>query len=146
MFNKLYKHCLDAKNRMRLPSKLRQGIVGDYYIVKGEGKWLDVLTQEQMDAKISELKKLPMHNVEIRKQIANVMGSILKVEEDVQFRFILPGNLKSHAGIDKDFVVIDGLFNIEVYSKEYWEAEIENSDMAILTEKLDEISKQDGNE
>ena len=48
MSGKNYSHQLDAKNRMRIPAKLREELGENYSITVGTGGCLYVYTEEQM--------------------------------------------------------------------------------------------------
>ena len=48
MSGKNYVHQLDAKNRMRIPAKLREELGSNYSITVGTGNCLLVYTEEQM--------------------------------------------------------------------------------------------------
>ena len=41
MFGKIYRHQLDAKNRMRIPAKLREELGENYTITKGTRSWTE---------------------------------------------------------------------------------------------------------
>ena len=137
-------HCLDNKNRMRLPQKFRESFEGKpYFVVKGDGEWLDVLDYEQVMAKVELMKKLPSHDVDIHYLIMNFMTSGLEVKEDAQSRFVLPLELREYAGITKDIYIVQGPNNIEIYSSEKWNANVKNVNMAHLRESLAKLEDEE---
>jgi len=57
MADRTYSHQLDAKNRMRIPAKLREELGESYFITIGTGGCLCVYTEEQMEKRIRKLQK-----------------------------------------------------------------------------------------
>ena len=55
---------------------------------------------------------------------------------------MIPANLRKHAQLKKDVVIIGVASRVEIWSKEVWESynEQTNADYETIAEKLDDIS------
>ncbi len=134
MSDKTYAHQLDAKNRMRIPAKLRDELGDNYYVTVGTGGCLCVYTEAQMqkvNAFLSDIN--PFDNAKL--QVARyIIHSTWHAEEDAQGRILLPQNLRQAAKIDKNILVFKGPNCIEIWGKEVWESYVSNVDFGSLAD------------
>ncbi len=137
MSDKTYAHQLDAKNRMRIPAKLRDELGESYYVTVGTGGCLCVYTEAQMkkvNAFLSDIN--PFDNAKL--QVARyIIHSTWHAEEDGQGRILLPQNLRQAARIDKNVLVFKGPNCIEIWSKEVWDSYVSNVDFGSLADLYD---------
>ncbi len=135
-----YNHQLDAKNRMRIPAKLRKELGDDeYYFAKGSDKCIYVFPKEVVEAQFEKLKEIKLSEVDKQKGLRAFAKSFVPAVEDGQGRVILPPELRAHAGMgkdDKDLVICGAVTRIEIWSKkvydEYFKGEDENYDKLIF--------------
>lgn len=123
-----YAHQLDAKNRIRIPNKLK-GETGKLIFSKGPDKRIFVYTEEaflELGKKISENTKLSDDRQ--RKALSVFYKSAFPVEADGQGRMILPTVLKDFAKIDRDLVICGAGNHIELWSKEVYDEYYKNED------------------
>ena len=66
MFIGEYQHAIDAKNRMIVPSKLREGLGNKFVITKGLDGCLYAYPMEEWTALEAKLKSLPLTNKDAR--------------------------------------------------------------------------------
>jgi MraZ protein len=124
MFTGTYFHSIDDKNRLRLPSKLRDGITGGYVLSEGDGRFLCIYTSEYAESlskKYSELALETMPAKERREaeaRIRDLFSTIDSVEEDKQGRFVVPALRVEFAGIKKNVVIIGANTRIELWAEE----------------------------
>ena len=97
MFIGVYKHQLDAKNRFRIPAKLKDELGSSYLVTKGGNGCLYVLPQKVTDKLMEEFSKINIFNLEEQKPMRMFFSSSAMVEEDVQGRALLPTELKDFA-------------------------------------------------
>ena len=94
MAGKNYSHQLDAKNRMRIPAKLREELGEGYYITVGTGNCLYVYDAEQMSKVKNSLKNVSAYRDKQLKAARFILYNTWEAEEDKQGRILLPENLR----------------------------------------------------
>ena len=120
MSGKNYAHQLDAKNRMRIPAKLREGLGENYCITVGSGGCLYDYTAEQMQQVKDSLKNLNRYRENQLKAARFILYNTWEAEEDKKCRILLTENLRKYAKIEKNVVVFNGPNCIEIWSEEVW--------------------------
>ena len=116
-----YNHQLDAKNRIRIPPKLKDKNGEKFYFSRGTSGCIFVLPEEDVVEKLQELRSIPMSDAERQKGVRAFTKSIVPADEDAQGRMIIPSALKSFAKITKDVVIIGNVTHIEVWAKEVYD-------------------------
>ena len=140
MFIGEYQHALDAKNRMIIPSKLRDNLGNKFVITKGLDGCLYIYPLKEWEVLEEKLKKLPLTNKDARAFVRFFFSGACEIELDKQGRGLIPQNLKEYAKIEKEIISIGVLTRIEVWSKEKWQ-EYNESDMDFdsIAEKMTEL-------
>lgn len=115
-----YRHSLDAKKRMRMPSKLKNEIGANFVVTKGVGKNLFVFSKQEFDVLYNKLKSLPIFDEAVQKPIRKFLASAFETDEDAQGRVILPKELCAFAGITKEIVVVGVGNRVEIWAEEVW--------------------------
>ncbi|EKY26954.1 division/cell wall cluster transcriptional repressor MraZ [Clostridium celatum] len=140
MFIGEYQHSLDNKNRIVVPSKLREELGEKFVITKGLDGCLYAYPQKEWIILEEKLKKLPLTNKEARAFVRFFFSGACEVETDKQGRGLIPLNLKEYAGIEKEIVSIGALTKVEIWSKEKWQAYNElNIDFNSIAEKMGDL-------
>lgn len=122
MFFGEYNYQLDEKNRLRVPSKLRNNFKSTYIITKGTNNSLFIFDKEYFEtAFLEKLNNVPTFDIASQRPIRALLSSSFEVEEDKQGRFVLPSNLKEYAGISKNIVFIGVGNRLELWSEENWQ-------------------------
>jgi len=139
MFIGEYEHTIDAKNRIIIPAKFREGLGDKFVITKGlEQGCLLVFSMEEWMNFEEKLKTLPFSSKEARTFSRYFFSSAIECEIDKQGRTVVSSNLKEYAKLEKDVVIIGVCSRVEIWSKEKWQ-EInndENLDMDDISEKM----------
>ena len=131
----LYRHSIDAKKRMRMPSKFKTVLGADFVITKGTKKNLFVFSNTQFSMLYEKMIDLPLFDEEAQDPIRKFLSSAYEAEEDTQGRFLLPKELVSFASITKNIVFVGVGNRVEIWAEELWEEEqnnSENADFSIL--------------
>lgn len=116
-----YDHQIDAKNRIRIPTKLR-GSEERLYFSKGTGGCIFVLYENEMNENLSKLREVKMTDLSKQRGLRSFTNSIKLVEMDQQGRFVIPPELINFAKINKDIKICGSGSRIEVWSKERYDA------------------------
>ncbi|MFX4261407.1 division/cell wall cluster transcriptional repressor MraZ [Pelotomaculum propionicicum] len=121
MFMSEYQHNIDAKGRLFIPARFREGLGDSFIITKGLDGCLFVYTRDEWDALEQKLKSLPFTRGDARAFVRFFFSGAAICEVDKQGRILIPGNLREYAGLEKDVVVIGVSTRVEIWAKEQWE-------------------------
>ena len=143
MAGKNYSHQLDAKNRMRIPAKLKEEIGEGYAIMVGAGGCLSVLTKKESDEMIEKLSKVSRFAPEAQNYIRKVMATHWDAVEDNQGRILIPEIIRKKAKIQKNIVILKNLSGIEIWAEEEWDKFInQEEDYDTMLAKLDTLMQE----
>lgn len=115
-------HTVDPKGRLILPAKFREELGEAFIITKGLDNCLFVYGKQEWALLEAKLKQLPMAKPEVRAFARFFFGGAAEVECDKQGRVLLPLNLREHASLDKDVVVLGVSNRAEIWSKSLWDS------------------------
>ncbi|QLY78339.1 division/cell wall cluster transcriptional repressor MraZ [Clostridium intestinale] len=140
MFIGEYNHGLDAKNRMIIPSKLREELGNKFILTKGLDGCLYAYPLNEWEILEEKLKSLPLTNKDARAFVRFFFSGATEIELDKQGRGLIPQNLLEYAKIEKEIVSIGVLTRVEIWSKDKWnEYNYENIDYDSLAEKMSDL-------
>ena len=140
MFIGEYQHSLDSKNRIVVPSKLREGLGEKFIISKGLDGCLYAYPIDEWQEFEEKLKNLPLTNRDARAFVRFFVAGATEVETDKQGRGLIPANLREYAGIEKEIVTIGALNKVEIWSKEKWESYNESDiDFDSIADKMGDL-------
>lgn len=133
-----YKHSLDAKKRIFIPSKFRDDLGDEFYITRKFDAYLSIYTADEWQAYVEKIEKLPESEaVEIQDFL---LGAAQKCTPDSSGRIILDEQLARHAGINKNVVFVGVGKQIRIWAEETWSEREQTRDFS----KMREIMKQYG--
>lgn len=144
MSGKNYAHQLDAKNRMRIPAKLREELGPNYSITIGTGGCLYVYTEEQMRQVKESLTAVNAYREKPLKAARYILYNTWQAEEDKQGRILLPDNLRRYAKIEKNIIVFKGPNCVEIWSEEVWNDYFNDVNFEDLANAMDELNSNGG--
>src|SRR3990167_1066985 len=117
-----YKHNLDPKKRLAVPSKFRKELDGGAVLTKGLDGCLFIFPLKNWAPFAEMLGGLSIGKQETRSFARLFLSGAVNVEFDSLGRILIPDNLKTYANLNKD-VVIAGLFNrLEIWKETRWNA------------------------
>ena len=136
-----YKHNLDAKKRLSIPSKFRKELGEGAVITRGLDNCLFVFPSEYWAKLAERLGNMPLVQQDSRAFARLLLSGAVEVDFDGLGRILVPEYLKTYAGLKK-VAVMAGLYSrLEIWDEEKWEnykANLEkNSDS--IAEKLREL-------
>lgn len=125
-----YSHNIDDKNRLIIPSKLRNELGSEAIITRGLDKCLFIYSKKEWEKITSDISSLPFTKSTARAFTRLLLSGASTTLFDKQGRINIPTSLINYAGIKKDCVIIGVNERIEVWDKEaydtYIEANIDN--------------------
>ena len=132
-----YRHTVDPKGRLFVPSKLREELGASFYLAMGVDTCLAVYPQESWDRFTEKFASLPVSK---SKAMRSLFANAVKCVPDSQVRIVLPQRLRKYADLGKDVVIIGVHDRAEIWSAERWNAEEEEmtpEKMAALMDSLE---------
>ena len=139
MFIGEYEHSVDAKGRVIMPAKLREDIGEKFILTKGLDGCLFAYSQTEWENFEEKLKTLPLTNKNARDFVRFFLSGAIECEIDKQGRFLIPGNLRNYAKLDKEIVIIGVGTRIEIWNKEEWLQSGENISADEIAENMDKL-------
>lgn len=141
MFMGEYQHTIDSKGRIIIPARFRDELGEKFVATKGLDNCLFIYPMDEWRKLEEALRKLPFTRRDTRAFVRFFFSGATECECDKQGRVLLPANLRSHAKLEKEAVILGVSSRVEIWSKEEWERY--NQEAAVsyedLAEHLDEI-------
>jgi len=135
-----FSHGMDKKNRIIIPSKLRDGLGEAFIMTKGLDSCLYIYPKNEWQTFEQKLKSLPLTDKNVRSFVRFFFSGANEMEPDKMGRVLIPQSLLSYAGIEGEVVSVGMMDRVEVWSKEKWEAYNESEmDMDAIAEKMNEL-------
>lgn len=128
MFMGEFQHSVDAKGRLIIPAKLRDGLGERFIATKGLDKCLFVFPQKEFEAISEKLRGLGMGTSAARAFNRLFFSGATECELDPQGRILLPANLREYAAIEKDCVIVGVENRVEIWAQERWASYSEEAD------------------
>ena len=135
MFGK-YKHTLDAKGRLFVPSKLREELGAAFYVAKAADACLTVYPEEEWQKVLDHCNALPSSKA---RAMRFFFANVVKCEPDKQGRFLLPDDLRKYAGIQQEVYFLGQAGRAEIWAAERYEEEEANVSAEELAALMEEI-------
>lgn len=115
-----YDHQIDAKNRIRIPSKLK-GDKDKLFFTKGTNGCLFVFYEEILFDKLAKIEQIAMGDKVGRKGARVFTKSVRQVDVDNQGRLMVPADLRIFAKLKKDIKICGAGDHIEIWAKEVFD-------------------------
>ena len=121
MFMGEYNHTIDAKGRLIVPSKFREQLGEEFVITKGLDGCLFVYSNEEWKKIEESFRDKPLTSKDARKFTRFFFAGACNCEVDKQGRILLPQNLRTLTGIQKDAALIGVGNRIELWEPAQFE-------------------------
>ena len=131
-----YEHSLDVKGRLILPAKIREDMGDKFIVTKGLDGCLFGFSQNEWTNFEEKLKTLPLTNKNARDFVRFFLSGATECEIDKQGRFLIAGNVREYANLEKDAIIIGVGTRIEIWNREKWKSY--NSDENISADEIAE--------
>lgn len=141
MFIGEYKHNLDDKGRMAVPSKFRKSLSGGAVVTRGLDNCLFLYPKKEWGEIAKKLSALPISQAKARAFARLMLAGAMDVQFDNQGRINLPEYLREFAGLKKKAVVAGLYDRLEIWDEANWDKfkiSVEK-DSANIAESLGEL-------
>ena len=112
---------LDAKGRIILPARFREGLAEGLVLTKGQDRCLVVWPRAEFDAYAEKLRANAQANAQVRAMTRVFFSSAFDESVDGQGRLTIPAVLRQYADLDRDLTVVGADTRIEIWSAPRWE-------------------------
>jgi transcriptional regulator MraZ len=120
-----YEATLDAKGRFLLPAGFKKQLseeAGNQFVInRGFEKCLTLYPMKSWEPIFAELGKLNDFDPKVREFRRYFMNGATVLELDSAGRLLVPSNLKEHAGLEKDIVLVAAMNKIEIWDKDKYQ-------------------------
>ncbi|MGN0823997.1 MAG: division/cell wall cluster transcriptional repressor MraZ [Candidatus Coproplasma sp.] len=137
-----YSHQLDAKNRMRIPAKLKKELGDEYYFCIGTNHCITVLSKAEAESQLEKLLSIRYSDLGKQKVLREIAKSFVQAVEDSQGRVVLPPELRRHAQLgkdDKELMICGAINRIEIWSKKVYDEYFSDSDEEDFDTRLSKL-------
>jgi MraZ protein len=141
MFMGEYRHSIDDKGRLIIPSRFREELGTTFVLTRGLDNCLFVYPLEEWKTLEMKLKTLPFTKADARAFTRFFFSGAAECEADKQGRVNIPNHLLQYANITKECVVIGVSNRVEIWSEQNWESYFAKSSGSFdeIAEKLAEL-------
>jgi len=138
-----YEATLDPKGRFLLPAALKKQIAeegNDQFIInRGFEKCLSLYPSKNWEPIFNEVSKLNDFDPKVRAFRRYFLNGATKMELDSAGRLLVPPNLKEHAGLEKDIVLVSAVNKIEIWDKIKYQQFFETFSPESFSDLADEV-------
>ncbi len=131
-----YRHSIDDKKRLIIPSKIRNAMGGTIVLTRGLDGCLFGYSEKDWNNIMEKLSTLPFTKADARNFTRFLTSGATLLEFDKQGRIIIPKFLSDYANLLHDVVIVGVIGRIEIWSKNAWEEFMNNN-----IERLSDISE-----
>ena len=131
-----YRHNIDLKGRVIIPSKVRMEMGDKIVITRGLDGCLFGYSEKSWDSIMEKLNTLPYTKRDARNFTRFMTSGAITLEFDKQGRVNIPNYLNQYAFLEKEVVIVGVINRIEIWSKDKWEEFMNNN-----VESLSDISE-----
>ena len=135
-----YRHNIDNKGRIIVPSKIREEMGGRIVITRGLDGCLFGYSEKTWESIMEKLNSLPFTKRDARNFTRFMTSGAITLEFDKQGRINIPSYLNNYASLIKEVVIIGVIDRIEIWSNDNWEKfmndNVESLNVGIACSKL----------
>jgi MraZ protein len=130
-----FRHTIDAKGRLIVPSRMRDEIAGDKVVLSW---WFEdciaIWSEEGWNEIEARLRAIGQSQAAARRVVRRIAGSAMAEEVDKQGRVMVPQTLRDEAGITRDALIVGSLTHGEIWDPTRYEQRNEQVDEGQLEE------------
>ena len=121
MFTGEYRHSVDEKGRMAVPSKFRSQLEDGAFVSRWIDSCLAIFPRNDWDALASRTAALPISDAGARTFSRFLFAGAFEVDLDRQGRMVIPASLRAWAGLESEAVVVGSRDHAEIWAPARWD-------------------------
>lgn len=122
-----YHHSIDEKNRLIIPSKLREELGSEFVVTRGLDRCLFVYPMEEWQKIVNKLSNLPFTKKDARDFSRFFLSGATISVFDKQGRINITSPLVKYANLNKDCVIIGVNERLEIWNSEDFDTFMNNN-------------------
>ncbi|MFM7838232.1 MAG: division/cell wall cluster transcriptional repressor MraZ [Chitinophagaceae bacterium] len=138
-----YEATIDSKGRFLLPVGLKKQLPGEkdhqFVISRGFEKCLTLYPMKSWEPIFSSLSELNDFDPKVREFRRYFLNGATIVEWDSAGRLLVPPNLKEHAELEKDIVLVAAMNKIEIWDKRKYQQFFESFSQESFSKLAQEV-------
>ena len=133
-----YQHAIDAKGRLIIPARFREELGEHFLVTRGLDRCLFVYSLDEWKTLEGKLKSLPLTQPNARAFVRFFFSGATECTVDRQGRILIPANLREHARLKREVMIIGVSNRAEIWAKEEWDRYVEQAEVSYdeIAEKL----------
>ncbi|MGD8530713.1 MAG: division/cell wall cluster transcriptional repressor MraZ [Syntrophobacterales bacterium] len=144
MFRGRSVHTLDAKGRIRIPTRFRDILKTRYedrFVITNLDRCLIAYPLQEWEIIEEKLGSLSLVRQDVKAFQRFFISGATECNFDKQGRILIPQTLREHASLEREVVLAGMLRSFEVWSKDLWDEEIKRAhdNFAEITTTLAEL-------
>ncbi|BAO06408.1 protein MraZ [Enterococcus pernyi] len=116
-----FRHNIDAKGRLIVPSKLREELGEQFVLTRGLDGCLFGYPMSEWNELESKLNDMPLAKKDARTFVRFFYSAATECELDKQGRINIPNTLRNYATITKECVIVGVSNRIEIWDEAKWQ-------------------------
>ena len=138
-----FNHSIDAKGRVIVPARFRDGLFGEEktecFVTKGLDGCLFVYDRDEWAGMEEKIAALPLSNPNARRFSRQFLSGAAPCEIDKQGRILLSAKLREHAKLTKDVVISGNLSNFEIWNPDRWKEVSDFGDESAISAQIEAL-------
>jgi MraZ protein len=130
MFRGRSLHTLDAKGRIRIPTRFRDILKTRYedrFVITNLDRCLVAYPLQEWEIIEEKLGSLSLVRQDVKAFQRFFISGATECNFDKQGRVLIPQTLREHASLEREVVLAGMLRSFEIWAKDYWDKEIKTA-------------------
>ncbi len=128
MFIGEYKHTIDSKNRITIPSKFQPQLAEGAVLTRGLDNCLFLFTMEEWKRVAEQIKEQSFTTANARAFSRLMLAGAMDVKLDSQGRILIPSYLSEYGKLNQKAVVAGLYDRLEIWDENAWEEYKKNTE------------------
>lgn len=143
-----YEATVDAKGRFLVPAGFKKQLpeqgAAQFVINRGFEKCLTLYPMQSWEPIFASISKLNDFDPKVREFRRYFLNGATILEMDTAGRLLVPPNLKEHAGIEKDIVLVSAVNKIEIWDKTKYQQFFESFSPDAFSQLAQQVMSAEG--
>lgn len=137
MLQGTFQHNMDDKNRVFIPSKLRDQLGDRFVMSKGVEHCISLYSLEQWDIFLKKFDNFPA--AATRNMLIYFCGGSTEVKPDSQGRVVVNQLLRDHAGLNRELTIIGLNDHAEIWDKQKWDERFDDISCENIMDTMEKL-------